>query len=554
MHCWPAFTFMPLLAMAALHAATPAEAQPASCSRLATLSLPRAKVLSAAVTEAGTFKAPGPDDPASDAAFAHLPAFCRVLVQSTPTTDSDIRTEVWLPLTDWNGRFRGQGNGGFAGEISYRLLALSVAQHYASAGTDTGHTGTSTDAAWALNHPEKINDFGYRGIHLMTTVARAVMQAFYNKPPAHAYFASCSDGGREALMEAQRYPQDYDGILAGAPAYYWTNMVSSGARKTQTFTRNAQTFIPSAKVPAIAAAVLAQCDAADGLKDGILSDPRACHFKPETLLCKGPQSDSTGAADSDQCLTATQVATLKTIYAPTTDASGHIVYPGGLPGGEEGPGGWPTWVLGDTYDKSLAYAFETGYFANMVYSDPHWDLKTFSIDNGLRMAEMKTASALNATDPNLRAFSSHGGKLILYHGWSDPAISPLSTIDYYNHVTSINGDAPSFVRLFMVPGMQHCYGGPGPSSFGQFGYQPGSGPDDPGHDLYLGLENWVEKGAAPQQVIAAKVEIKKDPASGKPAPAITMTRPLCAWPQVALYKGSGPSTEASSFSCSSPKP
>jgi feruloyl esterase len=537
MHRWPLLTLLLPISLAA-HAQ-----QSASCTHLATLSLPQVKILSASVAEAGTFTPPGPPDPASSGIYSHLPAFCRVTAQSTPSPDSDIRIEVWLPLEHWNGKFRGQGNGGFAGEINYRLLALSVSQHYASAGTDTGHTGTSTDAAWALNHPEKINDFGFRGIHRMTTTARAVISAFYSKPPTRAYFASCSDGGREALMEAQRFPEDYDGILAGAPAYYWTNMLSSGAHKLQVLTRTPESFIPPAKVPAIAAAVVAQCDAADGVNDGILNDPRQCHFKPEALLCKG--------AESNDCLTAPQLATLKTIYASTKDAEGHRIYPGSLPGGEEGPGGWATWVLGDTPDKSLGYQFETGYFADLVYSDPHWDFKSFSLDNGLKMAELKTAAALNATDPNLRSFSSHGGKLILYHGWNDPAISPLSTIDYFNHVNDINGDAGSFVRLFMVPGMQHCYGGPGPSSFGQFGYQPGTGPDDPRHDLYLALEDWVEKGAAPGEVIAAKIEPKKD-AAGKVTPAITMTRPLCAYPQVAKYKGTGDTSEAANFTCTAP--
>ena len=512
-----------------------------ACSRLATATLPGAKVVKAEEFGAGMFAPPAGTGAAEAGLYKALPAFCRVTIAATPSSDSNIPIEVWMPETGWNGKFRGQGNGGFAGEINYSLMALAASQGYATAGTDTGHKGDSTDATWSVGHPEKVTDFGYRAIHLMTADAKIIVNAYYHKPVAHAYFASCSDGGREALMEAQRFPLDYDGILAGAPAYNWTNLVTNGAHKYQQMTRSSESYISDKQVPAIAAAVNAACDAQDGVKDEVLNDPRQCAFKPETLLCKEGQS-------GDSCLNAEQVETLKVLYGPTLDSKGKQVYPATPPGGEDGPGGWGVWVVGSEPGKSLGSAFGQGYFGYMVYGDPGWSFKDFNVDAGLKAAMEKTGAELNATDPKLAAFQKHGGKLILYHGWNDPAISPLGTLDYYQQVQQANHNAASFVELFMVPGMQHCFGGPGATSFGQFGYRPGTGPDDVQHDLALGLEQWVEQGKKPEQVIAAKLEPK-----GEAAPVITMTRPLCTYPRVAQYKGSGDTTDAASFVCSAAK-
>ena len=533
MNRWPLLGAVLLLMISSAYSQN---AEP--CAALAKVALPHAAITRARMIEAGQFTPPGdPPNPGSAHTFQHTPAFCRVEIRSTPTPDSDIKIEVWLPAERWNGKFRGEGNGGFAGSIYYTSMAASVSQGYASAGTDAGHTsGEDTGAAWALNHPEKIVDFGYRAIHEMTVAAKVIVSSYYSKAPARSYFAACSDGGREALMEAQRFPNDYDGILAGAPAYVWTNLLTAGMSKTRALTKDAASYLPAAKLPAISDAVLAACDASDGVKDGILNDPRTCGFKPEALACKGPETDS--------CLTPSQLATLKTIYAPTVSSTGQQIYPGGLPGGELGGGGWGLWILGSEQGKSLGVAFGVNYFANMVYSDPHWDPTTFNVDNALSAAIRTTARALNATDPDLKAFASHGGKLILYHGWNDPAISALSTIDYYGQVIAANGDAKSFTRLFMVPGMQHCYGGPGPSNFGQFGWS-GLGPDDAKHNIYRALEDWVDHGIAPEQVIAAKIE-----ADGKTAPKITMTRPLCAYPKKAKYNGNGDTSDAANFTCS----
>jgi hypothetical protein len=515
------------------------------CADLAKLNLPHTKVVLAEEVAAGQFVPPGDaPSPADAAIYKHIPAFCRVAVEASPTPASEIKIEVWLPLNGmqqstqpaptWNSKFRGQGNGGFAGDINYSLLALSVSQGYATAGTDTGHS--TRGAAWALNQPEKIIDFGYRGIHEMTTNAKAIIDAYYGKPAARSYFASCSDGGREALMEAQRFPEDYDGILAGAPAYIWTNLLTAGMHKTQTLLSDPASYISPAKLATISSSVLDACDAADGVKDGVVSDPRTCHFKPETLACTG--------SDSNSCLTPPQVAILKSIYSPTLDSSGKQIYPRGLPGGELGSNGWVPWIFGAEPGRSQGAGYGIGYFSNMVYDDPHWDFKTFTVDDGLTTAIAKTAKALNATDPNLKPFSSRGGKLILYHGWNDPAISPLSTIDYYQQVQQANSNADSFVRLFLVPGMQHCYAGPGASSFGQFGWRPGTGPDDVQHDIYRALEQWVDGGMAPEQVIAAKIE-----SDGKSAPKLTMTRPVCAYPKEPKYNGSGDTSDAANFSC-----
>src|SRR5437660_1452873 len=250
----------------------------------------------------------------------------------------------------WNGKLQGQGNGGFAGEIGYRQLGTAVYQGYATVSTDTGHCAGGTDASWALGHPEKLTDFGYRGIHEMTRVAKVVVQAFYGKDPRHSYFAGCSNGGRQALMEAQRFPEDYDGILAGAPANFWTHLLTKALADAQATTLDAASYIPPSKLPAIARAVNAACDAQDGVTDGVLNDPRQCHFDPGAMLCK--------EGNSEKCLTAAQVTALKKLYEGPNDAKGQKIFPGYLPGAEEGPGGWETWITGPAPAKSLLLADE----------------------------------------------------------------------------------------------------------------------------------------------------------------------------------------------------
>jgi hypothetical protein len=511
-----------------------------ACEQLAQLALPNTKITSAQTVAAGAFAPPASMAPwlAGDPSFyKKLPEFCRVIAEDKPTADSDIKIEVWLPASGWNGKFRGQGNGGFAGEIDYRSLGLAVLQGYASAATDTGHAAEGTNAAWALGHPEKIIDFAYRAIHEMTVVGKATVKAFYGDAPQHSYFANCSNGGRQALMEAQRFPEDYDGILAGAPANYWTHLLSSALYDAQVTTSDPASYIPTSKIPTIAKAVNESCDAKDGVTDGVLNDPRQCHFDPEKLLCK--------ESDSDSCLTQPQVTALKKLYQGAHDTKGHEIFPGFLPGGEDGPGGWRTWITGAGPGKGLLFAFGGGFFSDMVYDKADWDYKQANLDEAVASADKKFAGVLNATETNLKPFASRRGKLVIYHGWNDAAISALNSINYYEGVTNKMGkqDTESFLRLFMVPGMQHCGGGPGPDVFGQFGSSP---LNDAQHNIYLALEQWVEKGTAPSTVIASKQ-------SGEgPAAAVKETRPLCAYPQVATYKGSGDTNDAANFVCGAP--
>ncbi|HVH85725.1 MAG TPA: tannase/feruloyl esterase family alpha/beta hydrolase [Terriglobales bacterium] len=495
--------------------------------------LPQAKITSAQTVAAGAFPVPANLPPwlaGAASLFQSLPAFCRATAEAHPSADSDIKIEVWMPLTGWNGRFQGLGNGGFAGQIDYRGMAIALSHGYANAATDTGHSGNATDAAWALGHPEKIIDFGYRGIHQMTQIGKATVNAFYASEPKHSYFGSCSNGGRQALMETQRFPEDYDGILAGAPANYWTHLLASALWDAQATTLDAASYIPSSKLPAIASAVNAACDLQDGVADGILNDPRECHFDPSILVCK--------SGDNDHCLTPPQVAALKKLYQGAHDKHGRI-FPGFLPGAEVGEGGWATWITGAAPGRALLFAFGNGYFSDIVYDKADWNYKTADLSQATKAADEKTAKILNATDPDLTAFRSRGGKLIVYHGWNDPAISALNTIDYYKQVLNKMGtqNAESFLRLYMVPGMQHCGGGPGPSAF------DARAPHDSQHDARLALEDWVEKGVAPSKMIATKY------AGADPSNEVKMTRPLCPYPEVAKYKGAGDPNHAENFEC-----
>ncbi|WP_263384323.1 tannase/feruloyl esterase family alpha/beta hydrolase [Granulicella arctica] len=521
-----------LIAFAILTAAAQAQ-KPEACTNLLHLTIPNTRILTAE-----------PIDPAQalpgdiPAAAKVVPPFCRVTAQLTPSADSDIRMEIWLPLT-WNGLFRGQGNGGFAGAIDRNGLARAANQGYATAATDTGHTGSATDATWALHHPEKVIDFGYRAIHEMTVTSQAILQSFYGTPAKHTFFAACSDGGREALMEAQRFPADYDGIIAGAPAYNWTALLTNSLASAKAFTLTPASYIPAEKLPAISAAVLNACDANDGLKDGILNDPRTCHFDPNKLLCK--------KANGNACLTRPQIKTLQALYAGAHAADGSPIEPGYLPGAETGPGGWTDWITGKALGQAGIFSYGQGFFANMVYSDPAWDFKAVTVDAAYQKAQQLGAPAINATDPNLTPFFTRGGKLILYHGWNDPAIPATGTIDYVTQMTAATPEANASTRLYMVPGMQHCAGGPGATSFGQFGWFPSATPDDPQHDISLALEQWVQTSTPPETLIATHYEA----APGTSPP--TLTRPLCAYPQSAKYNGTGDPNTAASFTCSQAK-
>jgi len=506
------------------------------CQELAKLTLPHSTIVRAEVVEAGQLEAP---DESKDPIYGRLPELCRVVAEAHPSSDSKIKIEVWLPLAGWNGKFLGVGNGGFAGSIYFRDLARAVQHGYASAGTDTGHSGSAIEAGWALGHPEKVADFGYRGVHEASLTGQAVTHAFYGSAAGHRYFSSCSDGGREALMEAQRFPEDYDGILAGAPAYHWTYLVSGGLPAVQSLGKSPAGAIPASKLPAINAAVLTACN--PGSASGFLDDPRQCHFDPATLLCKG--------AETAQCLTGPQAKTLKTLYAGARTGDGKVVNPGMLPGAELGGNGWEAWITGNEKSKSLGSAFLSGYFANMVYGKAELDVQKLNLEAALKAAEAKTGQLLDAVNPDLSAFSGRGGKLVLYHGWNDPAIPALGTIDYFNQVKAAAGEekAAGFIRLFMVPGMQHCGGGPGATAFGQDGPVEDSAANVPERNVYMALEAWVESGTAPETVIADHRE------EGGREPKARFSRPLCAYPKAAKYSGSGDPNSAASYVCLAPK-
>jgi feruloyl esterase len=512
-----------------------------ACAKLVSLSLPTAKIVSAQMVAAGVFTPPGTTqlNPAEKAIYAGVPAFCRVVLMDTPTADSAIPIEVWMPARGWNGKFRGMGNGGFAGSIDYGGLAVAVTEGYSGGATDTGHSGAAYDASWALGHPEKVIDYGYRAIHEMTVKSKAIVEAYYAEPAKRNYFAGCSNGGREALMEAQRYPADYDGIISGAPSYNATHVISNFLYNSRALTLDPGDYIPSAKLSAIHDAVLAACDGADGVADGVINDPRNCHFIPATLVCKGPETDT--------CLTAKQAHTLDVLYAGGHDSKGNLILPGYLPGSELGANGWGPWIVGPAPGQSGISVFALQYFTNMVYEKRDWDYKKAVIDDALKAAVEKTAHALDATDPNLRPFAARGGKLILYHGWNDPTYSALNTVNYYNDVRKVTGprETDSFVRLYLVPGMQHCGFGPGAWYFDQAGLPPAALPDDARHDINLALEAWVEKGLAPESMIAAKFAEKE------PFTQVLMTRPVCAFPLEVRYNGTGDTNDAANFTCAS---
>jgi feruloyl esterase len=510
-----------------------APAAATTCEELVGLKLPDTTIVLAQSVAAGVFTPPGePLSAQTVIPYKDVPAFCRVTGVIKPTNDSNIQFEVWMPSAGWNGKLKCLGNGGFAGVILHQALALPLARGYAATATDTGHVGK--DASWAFGHPEKVIDFGYRAIHETTVKAKAIIAVFYGQGPRYSYFSSCSNGGRQALMEAQRYPDDYDGIIAGAPGNFWTHNIAGFAWNSQALSDPAR-FIPTSKLKAIEVAALAACDARDGLVDGVIDNPTKCNFDPSTLLCEEQPSDN--------CLTEPQVVTLKKIYTGPTNAKGEQIFPGYLPGGETEQGGWGPWIIGTKPGGGSQSFFATNFFANMVFENPSWDIKSFDIDKDVQAADEKTGRILNAIDPNLKAFKQRGGKLILYHGWSDPAIPPENTISYYRSVVARLGqrNTRQFMRLFMVPGMQHCGGGPGPNTFGQLGV---SAQADPEHDISLALERWVERGIAPDGIVATKFVADSDLTQG-----ILRTRPLCAYPLVARWKGTGSTDDAANFAC-----
>lgn len=498
-----------VLALVLLCSGATAEARATSCDRVTALGLQHTTVTSATEVGAGAFSAPsGPSpSPGAPTAFADLPGFCRVAATLTPSSDSDIKIEVWLPLSGWNGKFLAVGNGAWQGAIPYAALADGLRRGYATSATDTGHVGNT--ARFGMGHPEKVTDFAYRAVHEMTVTAKAIVSTFYGRAPQRAYWNGCSGGGRQAMKAAQMFPADFDGIVAGSPGLDWTGRSAQAVRIAQALHAPEARLTPTA-LQVLHIAVVAACDGNDGVNDGLLENPAACTFDPRALACTG--------AGGSACLTSAQADAARLIYAPIVDATTQRETPGLARGSELGwtELGW----------SASARASGLEHFRYLVFADPQWDVQQFAVATDVARLSDGAIAALDARDANLQPFFDRGGKLLQYHGWSDPQITPLASVAYYDRVAAEHGGVAKLsgsYRLFLAPGMAHCAGGEGPSDF----------------DKLRALEQWVEQGQAPDRILA----------SHRSNGTVDRTRPLCPYPQVARYTGTGSIDEAANFVC-----
>ncbi len=482
------------------HAAIP-------CAGMTATALKGGAITSAQVVAAGQFAPAAGGPPEARALYPQLPAFCKVNATLKPSADSDIRIEVWLPVEGWNGKLVQSGNGGYSSNFSYGGMARALLAGYAATSSNTGHEGNS--GSFVMGHPEKLIDWGYRAVHENAMAAKVIVETHYGNASKRAYFEGCSTGGRQAYGEAQRYPADFDGIVAGDPGINFTHQTAAQTWIAQRVHREPGAAIPASKFPLIHDAALAACDAHDGVKDGVIENPLQCKFDPGALLCK--------SGDAPDCLTAAQLETARDMYRGAVSASGKQIFPGLMPGSELGWGS-----LGGP--EPMGYALESYQF--VVMKNPAWDYKTLDLDRDVAYAEKTVASLVNNNDPNLKPFFARGGKLLGYHGAADPGITPLNSIHYYESVAKTLGGVKAIsnsYRLFMVPGMLHCGGGDGTNTF----------------DMIAAVDNWVETNKAPQSIPASRVR------DGK----VDRTRPLCPYPQQAVYKGSGSTDDAANFMC-----
>ena len=463
------------------------------------------QVTLAATVSAGAFTQPaGPGSPpAAGNPYASLPAFCRVAVTLRPGPKSDVKAEVWMPASGWNGKLQVVGNGGFAGTIGDRAMATALAAGYATASTDTGHTGP---AANTLASEDVTLDFAYRAVHETAVAAKKAVDSFYGAAPKFSYFTGCSTGGRQALTAAQRYPDDFDGIVGGAPAIFTTKQAFGQIWFYQAIAVG-EGAIPKEKLPLIHDAALAACDGLDGAKDGVLEHPLACTFDPGVLAC------TAGAAPSS-CLTPPQVDAVRRVYAGAKHATtGEKIFPGLERGSELG---W----------SPVPVSYAVDYFKHVVFKNPAWDPASLNFGKDVAEAYPAAHQIFDANDPRLGAFVGRGGKLLMYQGWAEPGIPPGHVVNYYAKVKAQTTGADGAVRLFMVPGMGHCGGGDGASTF----------------DMAAALDRWVETGKAPEQIPASRVR------NGK----TDRTRPLCAYPNYARYSGTGSMDDGANFRCTAP--
>jgi len=488
----------------------------ATCESLKSLAIPNVTVVSAESVAAGPFVQPGRNGAAQPAAVPAggrgagaqtLPAHCRVKLVLTPSSDSHINAELWMPSAGWNGKFLAVGNGGFGGAIQgYGDMQAALRRGYATAGNDTGHTAADGPGGmFALGHPEKIVDFSHRAMHEMVVASKHVIDAFYSRPPQFSYYKGCSTGGRQGVMAAQRFPEDFDGIIAGALANRHIQMHTAGVARSIELYRHPEGAIPAAKAEMVSKAIANACDT---MKEGFVNNPRACKFDLSTLACS-----TASGADASSCLTPAQMKTVQTFYGGVKNSRGELIFSGQNITNPLPPLQPPRDVPGGGYDTVRIWGFQNA----------DYDWKSFDLDRDLPIINSRVGF-VDATDPDLSRFKARGGKLLLYAGWADTTITPENTILYYESVLQKMGrNQGDFLRLFMVPGMAHCGGGPGPNTFDSIG----------------ALEAWRETGTAPAQITAFN-------------PQTSLSRPVCPYPQYAKYKGTGNRKDAANWSCVAP--
>lgn len=430
--------------------------------------------------------------------------FCRVV----GVIEKEIRFEFWMP-GDWNGRLQNVGNGGLTGAINYPMMGAALAAGYASASSDLGHQDSKGffETAWAIDRPDRVQNFGHRAHHLLAEQTKRLLRAYYGRPQDYAYFNGCSSGGWQGLTEAQKYPDDYQGILSGAPANNFTRLQSTGFWQAHLAALEPAGDLPPDKTRMIAEVAIAQCDGNDGVRDGVIENPAACGFDPAQLICR--------EGDRPDCLTRAQVRRAQQGYGPHQSPGGIWMYPGKAAGVALDAGSGRARI--DAGDPLITY---------ILKHKPKFTDASYDYDRDLPPMRAELGPILDSYDANLEAFAGKGGKLLLYHGWSDPLLSPYNTLQYFGEVGTALGAArrDAFMKLYMVPGMEHCAGGAGPSVF----------------DALTPLVNWVEKGQAPGSITASKLS-----SEGK----TLRTRPLCVYPQVAVYRGTGSTDEAANFDC-----
>jgi Tannase and feruloyl esterase len=541
--------------LAALSAA-PASAD--NCSNLSTLSLPEVTSIAATPEAAGSFTPPGLTAPVAV-------AFCRVQITVSPA----INIEVWLPAAaNWNHRYQGEGGGGYAGVISYSALAMAVTGdavtgQFATASTDTGHPATGTangqggangaqaGGGFALNPAnDQLNeglivDFASRSLHEMALKAKAVIKAYYGEPQNYAYWNGCSTGGRQGWIEAQLFPDDYDGILAGAPAINWDRFIPAELWPELIMNLDVGEPVSQTKLTSVTAAAIQACDGLDGVIDGVINDPRQCHFDPHVLVCGKP-----GAPPPGTCLMKTEADAVQQIWRGARGPYGEFLWYGLEPSASFA--GLAN-SSSATPPVAMPFTITLDHWRLWIKQDPSFDwytLNTASFEQGFRESQEKFHAVIGTDNPDLSGFRAHGGKMITYHGWTDQLIFPKGSIDYFNRVVAANGglkQVQDFDRLFMVPGMNHCAGGAGAVNFGQSGVVPIS--LDPEHDAILALQRWVEQGVAPDMLIATTDQPDSVHAAENLTQPLPFTRPLCPYPAEAKYKGSGDPTDAANFVC-----